>query len=536
MTESSENNVRRPAGPWWLTAAEVVTVFGVFFIQGAWPVPDVNEPYYLGKAIDYWNPDWIPNDPFLDSADTHKVFYFAFGWLSMWLAPFWLAWVGRVLTWGLLAWAWRRMSFAFLPRPWLSVVTAALFVCLLDRYHLAGEWVVGGVEAKGFAFVLVFLGLEALMRDRWNRAWLLLGAASAFHVLVGGWSVVAAGIAWLLARPERPRLRSMLPALAGGFVLSLPGLLPSVTLDWGVDRATVARAREIYVFERLPHHLDPMQFPQSYVERFLLLCVVLLLLERIAPLDGPRRRLRGFVAGALALAGVGVAAGAVQYVSRSLAADLLRFYWFRLSDVAVPLGVSLVGVRCLAHGLETGRRGARWAWAAALGVAVLHVGGAAARCAMPAVPRSDRLHNFALESHRVLDYLAWRRACEWIAESGAIPAGARFITPRMGQSFKWYAGRSEVATWKDIPQDARSIVVWRETLDAIYASRTASGRLVWQDSPAALGVARLRWAGRRYEADYVLTLRWPVLDLPVVHENDLYAVYRLDAEPEGAAE
>ena len=69
-----------------------------------------------------------------------------------------------------------------------------LFVGLMDRCQMAGEWVVGGVEAKGIAYVLVFLGLDSLVRDRWNRALLLFGAAAAFHVLVGGWTAVAAGI------------------------------------------------------------------------------------------------------------------------------------------------------------------------------------------------------------------------------------------------------------------------------------------------------------------------------------------------------
>src|SRR3990172_7550639 len=89
--------------------AEILLVFAVFFVQGAVPVPDVNEPYYLGKAIHFWNPDWVRGDFFLDeSKNTHLLFYVTFGWLSLWLKPLVLAWFGRVLTWGLLAWAWRR--------------------------------------------------------------------------------------------------------------------------------------------------------------------------------------------------------------------------------------------------------------------------------------------------------------------------------------------------------------------------------------------------------------------------------------------
>ena len=141
--------------------AEILLIFAVFAIQGAWPAPDVNEPYYLGKAIHFWNPDWLPHDFFMDSPDTHKVFYFTFGWLSLWLPKTALAWSGRALSWALLAWAWRRLSFAVVPRAWWSALTAALFACLMERCQMAGEWVIGGVEAKPFAYVFVFLGVEA---------------------------------------------------------------------------------------------------------------------------------------------------------------------------------------------------------------------------------------------------------------------------------------------------------------------------------------------------------------------------------------
>ena len=151
-----------------------------------------------------------------------------------------------------------RLSFRSGPHPlplsqwererifgW-SILTAALFVMLNERFQMAGEWFIGGVEAKGFAYVFMLLGLEALVRNRWNRAWLLFGAAAAFHALVGGWAVVAAGIAWLFMGKKfsppplgegssRPKFVSMLPGLLGGFLLSLPGLLPALALSRNID-------------------------------------------------------------------------------------------------------------------------------------------------------------------------------------------------------------------------------------------------------------------------------------------------------------
>ena len=177
---------------------ETLLIFAVFCLQGAWPVPEVNEPYYLGKAIHYWNPQWAASDWFLHTADTHAVFYFSVGWLARLLKPAAFAWTVRLLIWALLAWSWQRSSRAVVPRAWASVLTATLFVFLLQHYNLAGEWVVGGAEAKGFSFALVFLALEAMVEGYWNRMWILLGLATAFHILVGGWAAIAAGAVWML--------------------------------------------------------------------------------------------------------------------------------------------------------------------------------------------------------------------------------------------------------------------------------------------------------------------------------------------------
>ena len=81
---------------------ETLLIFAVFCLHGGWPVPEVNEPYYLGKAIHFWNPQWASADWFLQTADTPLVFYFTAGWLALILKPAAFAWTLRLLTWFLL--------------------------------------------------------------------------------------------------------------------------------------------------------------------------------------------------------------------------------------------------------------------------------------------------------------------------------------------------------------------------------------------------------------------------------------------------
>jgi len=497
--------------------AEIGLIFAVFFVQGAWPVPDVNEPYYLGKAIHYWNPHWIENDFFLTSPDTHRVFYFAFGWLSLWLAPAALAWVGRILTWGLLAWSWRRLSVAVVPRAWFSVLSGALFAYLIERGHMAGEWVIGGVEAKGFAYVFVFLGLEALVRDRWNRAWLCLGMAACFHVLVGGWAAVAAGFAWLWIGRQRPPLRSMWPGLLGGLVLSLPGLVPSLLLDWGADARTLREAHQIYVYKRLAHHLVFLHFHREFMGRFLGLVGGFLLLARIVAREGGARRLRAFVIGSLAIVLIGVVLGLVGVFDPGTAAGLLRYYWFRLADAAVPLGVALFAASWINRLREAQSPQVRWITATLLVICGIHLGGYALERPPGTLPRGDKR----------VRHPEWRLACEWIASSPTIPPHAAFLTPIESQTFKWRTRRAEVVTRKDIPQDARTIVAWWRRLEDIHGTKTGDPEHEWHASLTELGADRLQELGAKYGAGYLLTEAEPRLPLELLYANRVYAVYRL---------
>ncbi len=506
---------RQPRCAW----AETLLIFAVFALVGAWPVPDVNEPYYLGKAIHFWNASWAQGDFFLDTADTHKVFYFVFGWLSLWLSPSALAWTGRLATWALLAWAWQRLSFAVVPRRWMSVLTAVLFITAQESCQMAGEWLIGGVEAKGFAYVLVLFGLEAMLRDRWNRAWLLFGGATFFHVLVGGWSALAAGLTWLALGKTRPPLRAFWPGLLGALLLAMPGFLPSFMLTWGVDPQTIHRAEAIYVFERLNHHLDPTQFRTTFVLHFLCLLAFWLVVRRFAPRGERERRLHGFVGATLAIVAVGAAISMLKFSYPVAAAALLRFYWFRVADVMLPMGVAIgVGALILRDLANRRALGALWL-ALALLVSAANLGWYANCRLSPGPPRTDKWVNHS----------DWRDICRWIATSGTIPARATFLTPRPSQTFKWYAGRAEVVNWKEIPQDPDSIVEWRERLEDVFGPRNDERDLRWREPLAMQGAARLRELGVKYGAEYVLTEAEPRVDaLPRLYANSSYAVYRLN--------
>ncbi len=276
-------------GGWMIL--ESLLIFALFAMQGAWSIPDVNEPCYVGKSIRFWNAAWAQGDFFLESANPHAAYYVTLGWLSLYLTPIAFTWTVRIFGWLLLAIGWQRLSSAIIPRAGVSILTATIFAYLAESCTLAGEWVIGGTESKVFAYAAVFGAIAACLRRRWNLGWLLIGFGTLFHVLVGGWTGVILGAVWLCGKIAEhretrqktrrtncpstlnvspttvvknpavvpmaifPTLRAMLPGLIGGALIALPGLWLSLRLNAGVDAATAAAADYISVYRRLPFHL-----------------------------------------------------------------------------------------------------------------------------------------------------------------------------------------------------------------------------------------------------------------------------------------
>lgn len=503
-----------------LVVLETLLVLAVFAVAGGWAPPDVNEPHYLGKARHYWDREWCAGDFFFDSADSHVAFYWGCGWLTLLFPLPAVAWIGRVAAWTALAAGWRRLSWRVAPQPGMAVISATLWVLLIDHFQAAGEWVFGGLEAKPFAYALVLFGLGDVAENRWRRAWLWLGAASALHVLVGGWATVAVAVGWMFAGPTRESIRSMIPGLVGGAGLSLVGVVPALALTWGADPELVDQANVIYVFERLKHHLVANQFKRWFVMRHCLLAIGFLILGGYGLRNERLKRARGATYGALAIALVGAILGLVFEGDEAAAAQWLRFYWFRMSDSLLPLGVALSVVAVAAPAIRWKPPNRRALWLAMIAaLSAWHLVSLWQSQRQATAPRADR-------ADKVANYRDWNDVCEWVRDH--TPVGARCLTPRLAQTFKWRAERADVVSWKDVPQDAAGIVEWWRRLRDIHGvSGLPEEEVVWLKTLATSSPKRLRELGRRYEAQYLVCEADPPLSFPLLFRNTTYAVYDL---------
>jgi hypothetical protein len=337
----------------------------------------------------------------------------------------------------------------------------------------------------------------------------------------------------------------------------LPGLIPAIALNWGVPKDVAREAARIYVFDRLSHHLVYHRFPEISIGRFQLLLLAWLALAWLLRREAGLRRLQWVVAGAVAIGFVGVLIDQAMVMNANLeqrttleyelsAAPLLRYYWFRMSDSLVPAGVALAIVAGL-HKLQASRPAlASWLTIAAILLATANIADVyywRSQQRLPGAilqprPTPDSWPRWWLAKLRPQEsglasaeewHRDWQAVCGWISDH--TPADAKFLTPREQQTFKWYAGRAEVANWKDIPQDARGLVAWKEILDELYPRDREHNR---QDL-AAFGDAQLRQLATKFGARYIVIDRTRAdrrIGLPHVYplvreENSSFDVYRV---------
>lgn len=496
------------------------------------PIPGVNEPHYLTKSLHSWDSTWCAGDFFLESSNAHLVFYRTVGLLTLVFSFPVSAFIGRVMAYLLLAVAWQKLCKELSGDRWTGCFAAAVFLLISSSGNFSGEWLVGGVEAKVFSYGFVLAGIGTLLSGARWQAGLLLGAGVAMHPLVGLWSVIAMVMAAALILAGQQiresggevitalrrfiRQPDVIAAMVLFLTVSSAGVVPALSSVLSADPTLSFQANYIQVFYRLPHHLDPMRFKAAAYVGYFLLAMLACLLHRFLRSDGPDGAALKFLtktvlcSGIIALTGVLIGWGPrppVDMPYYEFRMNLLKFYPFRLFDVALPILVSiqismlLSSRRLLSVMLPSKLR-------------PLMVAGCFATALFLNAGRGsiDRMTDAQRED--------WTSACCWIGEN--TPEGSLILTPKESRSFKWLAERAEYVAFKDCPQDAAGIVEWNNRLKFLRK---------WGED---------NWNGSSYSAtvtqqlheltgvDYLVTKRWGPFDAPVVYQNNTYRIYQIN--------
>ena len=480
----TENNPQRRSFVALETGLLALVMGGLVWVAA----PDVNEAHYLVKARHFWDRSFCPTDIFTNSHETHWAFYITHGWLFPLLGYELGTWIGRLASWLVIAWGIVVLSRVFWNGMGIAILVGGLTVMLNESLNLAGEWFVGGVEGKCYAYGFGFAAIAFWFRGRFPLTWILLGLACAFHIVVGIWLTSAMVFAWwvdrwLPAPPDteecspvssRPFLR-WFPAACLGLLFFTVGFWPAIMQNADASREVIVQAAKAQSLWRLAHHQLATEFHRWFL--FLPLVVIWLFLAR-SNWQSRNHHLTRFnlvVLGSLLIALGGLVLSLLASFSNGPASDLsallLTLYWFRLADVLIPLGCVInagIFFSALPKEMGAGRFAVALATVGCLGGMAWNLyqgqwdvrSGSARQTVM--LPQDPAKQQREMEAEK-----NWIRTCLWIRANTS--PDAIFITPLNQQTFKWYAHRAEVASRKDMPQNATSILPWLKRLNVLFS-------------------------------------------------------------------
>ena len=480
-------------------------------------------------AKQYADPTWIPGDWYLNQPPGYRLlFETLFGRLIVAWGFLATSLVGRLICYGLVASGLvligRRLGLS-LP---LLLLAIGLFLYTGRQGTGASEWLVGGLEAKSVAYGLVLLAIGLMLEGRYRWMALMLGLATSCHVLVGGWAFLTV-LGWLALRWNRfkdvRQLGLILLIYLSASAFAIRPVLEQLFLTLPASPVTPSY---IYVFLRLPHHLNPLLWfsiwwikPTVYL-LMLTLSFSLWRQQQSGKQSGQHtayRSLIEFTLISLVPFMLGLAIAPLDTQGR-----LLQYYPFRLSDVMLPLNTCLL-FACALQQTFTGR-------------------GRQMLLLICIVVLSWKFSIQSVHFHK--QFLALRQfpqvdpelkaLCNWVRKF--TPPDATVVSPPVDfVEFTWLAERPTIAKFKLLPQTKAGILSWYERLSDLSGGFSSWSTAVGTRDPRKeirraltngynhLTTTQADALMSKYQSTYFMTRIEHHLDLPTVYHNSRYVLY-----------
>lgn len=437
--------------------------------------------------------------------------------------------------------------------PWTLCLLLWSALMLADNrpYSIvANEWFTGGLEAKSVAYGIVFMGIALAFRRKYYLASLLFGLATSFHVLAGGYAAITFFLFVLLrARSFLADIRtavSLLGLYILGSVFAIPAVVKqllssSVSSSSGEDFS----ASSIYVFTRLPHHLNPAAWPSHWpFNLFIYLFVLIASVKfidtiqfRNSPLfsSGKSPESNAFSTDSVfdlfyftLLSLIPFAIG-ISLAPFDKSGSILQYYLFRFGDAMLPLSTAMLfslGIQCtLGQSATSVRKSLYFLVILFISISLM--------LGFDALKKDLRtLSDFPKLSPELSQLYGWVKTDTSKEDI--------FIFPPAGfENFSWICERNLIVNFKLLPQSKQGIFEWSQRITDLMGGSTE-----WQNNVSAkssdtfshfsnlsklayrkLDTEYVEGLLKKYEAQYFVSdPEHPIL-LPAVFKNDAYIVY-----------
>ncbi|MBD2436799.1 DUF6798 domain-containing protein [Nostoc sp. FACHB-110] len=491
---------------------------------------EINEVDLLPLARQYVEPNWIPGDWYLNQPVSYReLFQTLFGRLIVSWGFLASSIAGRLFCYSLMAWGLVLIGRRLGLHPVMLMCAVSMFL-LRQNIAAGATLIVPGIESKTVAYALVFLAIALMLRQRYQLMALLLGLATSFHVLVGAYTTLFT-LAWLIVRRKSrfPNLRKFGLIALLYFATGIFGVKAVIQQLSTPTPTNPISPSYIYVFLRLPHHLNPL----SWSPKWLLIAAFFLVLligsstvlffnrssDQLSQQDEARIGLFEFTLISLVPNVIGLIIAPFDTQG-----SLLQYYLFRIGDVMLPLNAWLLFACAVQQIFSNAKKQQILFLICTLIVSTFVI---------------TSFHDFQKNFQSRLTFPneaqkvdpQWKNMCDWIRNN--TPKDAVFVSPPVEfVNFSWLSERPTIAKYKLLAQTKAGILEWYERLRDLSGDLNRVNSLnsfqpqLLTDGYNSLTTAQAKILMARYKASYLVTRIQHRLNLPVVYRNQLYVLYK----------
>lgn len=314
---------------------QAVTVFVIIFLFSFKINISYNEmdvtPY--GRA--FYNIDWLKNDWYLNLRIPYRsLFSYPIGFFSDNFGFLNTIYIGRVISYILIAVSVTKLVNTISDNKYSIYYLLALTIFFYYfRLGLgAGEWMVGGLDTKVFAYGFALLSISSFINNNIKRWLLFSGITLSFHILIGFYNLLSfLPLIITLSRNNRIYIHNVIKYIPFFILTGSIGIYGIIDVLIGETKSISNIGWDIYVNIRVPNHTIPNLFSKKiWVFIFLFSATNIYIL-----LKTKKERFKLLSAYALTTASISLVGLGVFLLYGS--SSILKYYFFRFSDVMLPL-------------------------------------------------------------------------------------------------------------------------------------------------------------------------------------------------------
>ena len=298
-------------------------------------------PYAKATFLHGLSPSWYLDFKF----PSNFLFNYILGFFMSRYDSFAIIILGRVLSYIFICYSYIYLSRVLKLSFFTSTVTYIIFLYFFKNgIGDAGEWMVGGLEAKVFAYSISIFSLSSFLKNNYKRGFLFAGLSLSIHLLVGVYNLFC--LIPLIISALKQKKIDFINLIQAIFYFMITGIIgiSEIINSFFLNTSQVIQNKgwDIYVNIRVPHHVIPNLSSDTWIKLIILTIITLLFLKS-------KCHTKRLVALYSLSSVIVIIIGFIVYYF--LESHYMRYYFFRFSDIILPF-LTLLLIATLYHRIK----------------------------------------------------------------------------------------------------------------------------------------------------------------------------------------